>query len=147
MDSNWWVLRGLLSRRVMRLGRGLVGLAVVYVLFFGPLADWTQETILNRATAIGEERADRLKDALNLPSVAPTVTVRLSIPRRDGRASVRRLRAAGYDVSVRAREGTLWQVAVSDLSPAGAANVERLLRQVSPKARRLHDGVPNTPVN
>lgn len=137
MDSNWWLLRSLLSRQVMRLGGGLVGMAVLYFVFFGPLEGWTKKTIQDRATTIAEWRADRVSEAFALPTPSPADTTRFSIPSRDARVAVRQLRAAGYLVTLQSRQGQRWRIDVSDLQPHDVDDVEALVREVSPKARGL----------
>jgi threonine aldolase len=137
MDSNWWLLRGLLSRRVMRLGGGLVGMAVLYVMFFGALENWTKQTIQDRATTVAEWRAERVREAFDLPTPSPAGTSMFSIPSRDARVAGRQLRAAGYEVSLQSRQGQRWRIVVRDLQAHDVADVEVLVREVSPRARRL----------
>ena len=137
MDSNWWLLRGLLSRHVMRLGGGLVGMAVVYVMFFGPLEDWTKQTIQERVTTIAESRAERVRDAFDLPTPSLAQTSRFSIPSRAARVAVRQLRAAGYEVSVQSRQGQRWRIVLRDLEADDVADVEKLMREANPGARRM----------
>jgi hypothetical protein len=49
-----------LNRPVMRLGGGIVGVAVLYVMFVGPFEDWTKQTIQDRAATIAEWRTERV---------------------------------------------------------------------------------------
>lgn len=139
MDSNWWLLRGLLSRPVMRFGGGIVGVAVLYVMFFGPFEDWTKQTIQDRAATIAEWRTERVREAFDLPSPSPSPgeTTMFSIPTTDARGVVRQVRVAGYDVSVRSRQGPRWRIVVRDLPPPDVDIVERIVREVSPGARTL----------
>ena len=80
MDTNWWILRALLSRRVMKLCSGLFGMAVVYVFFFGPLQDWTQRTLQDRATSLAQRRIDLIEEALRVPAEPSVHTIRLAVP-------------------------------------------------------------------
>lgn len=137
MDSNWWLLRGLLSRRVTRLCSGLLGAGVVFVLFFGPLQGWTQNTIQDRASSLAEWRTNRIEEALGLPAASPTETVRFSVPRGDVRRLVRDLRADGYSVSVEKSERPRWRMNVRDVPGTDTVTVRDLIFQLSPEARSL----------
>jgi hypothetical protein len=137
MDSNWWLLRGLLSRRVMRLCSGLLGVAVVFVFFFGPLRGWTLNTIQDRATSLAEGRAERIEEALGLPAESSTETIRFSVPREDAHLVARGIRAGGYSASIDKSEGSRWRVTVRDVPSTDVGAVRDLILRLSPGARSL----------
>lgn len=136
MDSNWWLLRGLLSRPVMKVCGGLLGFAVVLVLFYGPLQGWTLSTIQDRAASLAEWRTNRIEEALPLPA-EPTETIRLSVPRDDARCVARGVRASGYSASTSRSGGSRWRVTVRDVPSAEVGSVRDLIVQLSPEARSL----------
>jgi hypothetical protein len=137
METNWWILRALLSRRVMKWCSGLFGIAVVYVFFFGPLQDWTQRTLQDRATSLAQRRADRIEEALRVLAEPSVQTIRLAVPQQDAGLVVRTVRAGGYLVSIRKLEGPRWRVIVRNVPSAEVAVVRGLVLQLSPKARSL----------
>ena len=135
MDMNWWLLRGLLSRRVMKLCSGLFGIALAYVFFLGPLQDWTQRTLQDRATSLAQRRIDRMEEVLRVPAEPSVTTIRLAVPRQDAGLVVRTVRADGYMASIRKSEDPSWRVIVRDVPSADVAVIRDLVLHLSPKAR------------
>jgi hypothetical protein len=120
-----------------KLCRGLCGVAVVYVLLFGPLQDWTQRTLQDRVTSLAQRRVDRIEEAFQVAADPSVRTIRLAVPQQDAGLVVRAVRADGYAASVGKMEGLRWRVGVPTVPSAEVAVVRDHILRLSPKARTL----------
>ena len=137
MDWNWWLFRGLFSRRVLGLVGPVVSFALLWAFFVGPFSDWTMKVIEDRLMARAERRADLVRDALDLPSPDAPQTLRFAVPRSSAREVVRELEDTGYAVDIRSEEGARWRVIVRGVPRNLVAGMQDRVSAASPRARLL----------